>query len=239
MEAPSANAGHSSIGDDRFDRYASQNEEWIIRLQNLKEEEEELMKISQTDSNGVLLRDPATRAHLAATRTILHTARLANLQCASFAYQEQDSASKVSRKTDKLFFHVQQAFDMEQDHHQSILDSILPEPVDESSQKQKPETNASQSFPTDDNLCTSIEVDAFFEEYPECGRTAQELADYFSESDTDSDSDEEEKHQAKSRRRERRTHSSQENRVHDRKSRRSCFEASRNATRSSKQSRTR
>lgn len=206
MEAPSANAGHSSIEDDRFDRYASQNEEWIIRLQNLKEEEEESLK----GTNGVLLRDPATKAHLAATRTILHTARLANLQCASFAYREQGSERKASLKTDKLFLHVQEAFDIEQEHHQSILDSILPETVDESSQKQKPETNVSQSFPTDDNLCTSIEVDAFFEEYPECGRTAQETIDYYSESDTDSDSDEEEKHHAKSRRRERRTQSSQD-----------------------------
>ena len=193
---------HSSAGGDRFDRFASQNEEWIIRLQNLKEEEEESLQESQTD--------PATKAHSAATRTILHTARLANFQCASFAYREQDSRGKACLETDRLFLHVQQAFDIENDHHQSILDNILPDPIDESSQKQKLETNASQSVPADDIVCTSIEVDAFFEDYPECGRVAQATSSYFDESDTGGDSDDEKNHQVKPPQRKRRTQSSQE-----------------------------
>ncbi len=213
MEPSSGTVDHSSAGGDRFDRFGSQNEEWIFRLQNLREEEEESLKESKTDSNvsnDLIVRDQATKAHSAATRTILHSARLANLQSASFAYREQDCGGNVILETDRLFLHVQREFDTEKDHHQSILDSILPVPTDESSQKQKLETNASQSFFTDDNVCNSIAVDAFFEDYPECGRSAQEITGYFSESGTDSDSDEEKKHQVESPRRKRRTQSSQE-----------------------------
>ena len=208
MESSSGTMDHSSAGGHRFDRFASQNEEWIIRLQNLKEEEEESLKESQQDPTVV--KDSATKAHSAATRTILHTARLANLQCASFAYREQDSRGKVSLETDRLSLHVQQAFDIENDHHKSILDSILSDPIDVSSQKQKLETNASQSFSTDDNVCTSIEVDAFFEDYPECGRATQVNSSYFDESDTGGDSDDEKNHQVKPPQRKRRTQSSQE-----------------------------
>ena len=218
MGMASANVDNASIGEKNvdqngFDCFASQNEEWIIRLQNLREDEEELLRGVQCDANGN--GDDSTSAakgRIAATRTILHTARLANLQCASAAYRDKNCGRRTIAEIDRLSLHVQQSFDTEGQHHKSILEYILCGANPESSNSNRDASQSILPFPPEtEDLCTSIEVDAFFNDYPECCRTIQEDIDCFSDSDTESGSGgEDEKIQTASRRRKRPTISSQE-----------------------------
>ncbi len=175
-----------------FDRFASQNEEWIIRLQNLREDEEKMRREDCNGDGNIITNDPeSAKGHTAAT-TILHATRLANLQCASAAYREMGCERKVITDVDRLYLNTQQMFDAESSHHESMLQSILrgvsPEPLNH----QKVDEAALQSFLPDDDLCTDIEVDAFFEGYPECGRNMNKGIVYFSDNETDSDSEGEE-----------------------------------------------
>jgi hypothetical protein len=232
MGPPSATATTASV-DNRdnkkygdgvvygFDRFASQNEEWIIRLQNLREEEEEaeILRRSIQDADGndgfVSKVPPVTNGHFAAMRTILYTAKLANLQCASAAYREGEQERDVQTTTTttnigRLGLHVKQKIDTDGHHHRSMLENIL---GGGTATSQSLSRLTSQSRLRDDDSCTSIEVDAFFDDYPECGRLSlNEGVGHDSDSDSASDSDSSSnsygEHEAASRHSKRRTLSS-------------------------------
>ena len=74
------------ISHDSFDRFALQDEQWLVRLQKLGEQESELSRREENDTTA--------SGNLAVTRTILHAARLANLQCASEAYRGQNNKQR-------------------------------------------------------------------------------------------------------------------------------------------------
>lgn len=190
-----------------FDRFASLNEEWIIRLRNLREDEENLERGDQNDNDCNGESDPVSKSHVTATRTILHAARLANLQCASGTYRERECERRVITDVDRLHLHVQQIFDSESKNHESMIDGIIRKVSPESSNQQKVDEDALQSFFRDDDSCTEMEVDAFFQTYPECSKSLDDRIDSIGQSEIDSDSDDEES--CKSGRRKRRAQSSQ------------------------------
>ena len=114
---------------------------------------------------------------------ILRTARIANLQCAATTAATaaatnstcmNSSADEKVMDIENLILHVQQQIDKDVNFHDLLLKNILPTITTVMNSNANKQSNNSVQVllpkKEDDNndvLCTSIELDAFFDDYPQ------------------------------------------------------------------------
>ena len=187
----SISTNDNNLDDDYF---ASQNEAWIILHQNLLEEQEKTMK---KNDDGDILNDDVQSitadGSLQSIMMILRTARIANLQSA-LAKASADAAENVEKAINikNLIYHVQHEADKDVDFNRSLTKSISHKTSIPSSGTASQRSLQSNYVPSEEDLCSSIDIDAFFDDYPECNRMANISVedDKYDSEDNSSDSDE-------------------------------------------------
>lgn len=187
----SISTNDNNLDDDYF---ASQNEAWIILHQNLLEEQEKPMK---KNDDGDILNDDVQSitadGSLQSIMMILRTARIANLQSA-LAKASADAAENVEKAINikNLIYHVQHEADKDVDFNRSLTKSISHKTSIPSSGTASQRLLQSNCVPSEEDLCSSIDIDTFFDDYPECNRMANTSVedDKYDSEDNSSDSDE-------------------------------------------------
>jgi len=191
------------IVDD--DYFASENEAWILGYQNLLREKERILKRNDENDDNNDWENGVDNRNLQSMMMISRIARIANLQCAATAASavgtsaaaaywggnsnrdNNNTNSKRAINIENLILHVQHKIDEDVDFNESMLKNFLPATTTSSKGSIHSQSHSNLVLKEED-LCTSLEIDAFFDDYPECNRMTNKDDEEY-ESDNSSDDD--------------------------------------------------
>jgi fidgetin-like protein 1 len=162
--------------------YASQNEEWILVCNQL--EERVAAALHESNGNTALLSTEEAHeddddenqteeiVHLESMMLAARMGRLANIQCAMM--DEKTSNNNDKQYLEQYLIQTQQEFDASPG--QPLVELLSQVGGNSSSASALLRETSSPSLPPsssrhEDLLCADLDVDAFFEEYPECIRS--------------------------------------------------------------------